>query len=291
MFVIKEIGEENLQDVVKFAWELSKNKAKNSFPKFESYEDMYDVFKKSVNDENDKVLAFYENGNLCGVLNLLIKPEDAYMQGNGGIYAKDNFSNVATQFIDYIKNNYTDYELFFGYSSDNDEGINYMEKIKAELVEASYTMELKNTYFIYTNQLKDNLVVKLIPDYYQEFLKFHDLYNPDMYWNSQRLLEKINLFDIFVIIKENKIVGSIVISSYEILGTKEAEIFAVTVDNKFQHGGLELALLSESLRNIFDKGVERVLYFIDKSAKDELEAAYQIGFKQIDDYNCYRIKV
>lgn len=40
--MIKEISEELLEDVVKLAWEISQTK--NSFPKYESYDDMYNGF-------------------------------------------------------------------------------------------------------------------------------------------------------------------------------------------------------------------------------------------------------
>ena len=59
-----------------------------------------------------------------GVLNLIISPEDNYIQGNGGIYSKDSFSNTATQFINYIKIHYTNYEVVFNYPSTDYEAIN-----------------------------------------------------------------------------------------------------------------------------------------------------------------------
>ena len=289
--MIKEIEEKDLQNIVKFAWELSRDKRKRSFPKIDTYKDMYNIFEKAIKDEKDKVLALYENGELKGVLNLIISPEDNYIQGNGGIYSKDNFSNTATQFINYIKTHYTNYEVIFNYPSTNYEAINYMEEIQAELIESCIVMELDNLSFNYIEQLNNNLVINLKPNNYKEFAIFHDTNNPEMYWNSQRLLEKPNSFDIFILMKDEKIVGSIIISIYEVVGKKAAEIFGLTIDDKFQDAGLELALLSKSIKSTLDKGVENIIYFIEKDSKNELDAATQIGFKEVDDYNSYGITI
>ncbi len=62
--MIKEIGEKDLQNIVKFAWELSRDKRKRSFPKIDTYEDMYNIFERTIKDEKDKVLALYENGGI-----------------------------------------------------------------------------------------------------------------------------------------------------------------------------------------------------------------------------------
>ncbi len=57
------------------------------------------------------------------------------------------------------------------------------------------------------------------------------------------------------------------ISIYEVVGKKAAEIFGLTIDDKFQDAGLELALLSKSIKSTLDKGVENIIYFIEKDAK------------------------
>ena len=146
----------------------------------------------------------------------------------------------------------------------------------------------KVNYAISSN---NNLVINLKPNNYKEFAIFHDTNNPEMYWNSQRLLEKPNSFDIFILMKDEKIVGSIIISIYEVVGKKAAEIFGLTIDDKFQDAGLELALLSKSIKSTLDKGVENIIYFIEKDSKNELDAATQIGFKEVDDYNSYGITI
>ena len=72
---------------------------------------------------------------------------------------------------------------------------------------------------------------------------------------------------------------------------KLADICCVTIDSKYNSCGLELDLFSESLYDIFKEGKERVLHFVDEDANEELHAALKVGFKQIDSYRGYRLKI
>lgn len=70
-----------------------------------------------------------------------------------------------------------------------------------------------------------------------------------------------------------------------------ADICCTTIHSEYKNCGLELDLLSKSLYDIFQEGKERVLNFIDEDADDELQAALKVGFKQIDSYRGYRLKL
>ncbi|MFA5522838.1 MAG: hypothetical protein WDA24_00625 [Tissierellales bacterium] len=284
--MIKEVGEELLEEVVKLAWEISQNENKNSFPKHESYDDMYNAFLKAIHHNKDKVLVCYEDGEMVGVLNLFVETKNRYLQGNGGIFAKGEFNFVATQFIDYLRKNYEGNEMFFGYPAENVDAISFLTEINAELAESSLTMELKKQNFI--QSLVSNDVVLLEKDYYEEYAVFHDKYNPDIYWTSERIFENLNIWKIYIVVKNQKIAGSILI---RMVDDKLADIYCVTIDSNYNSCGLELDLLSRSLYDIFKEGKERVLHFVDEGADDELQAALKTGFKQIDSYRGYRLKL
>lgn len=70
-----------------------------------------------------------------------------------------------------------------------------------------------------------------------------------------------------------------------------ADIVCVTIDGKYNSCGLEQDLLSKPLYDIFKEGKERVLHFVDEDADDEMQAAIKVGFKQIDSYRGYRLKL
>lgn len=283
--MIIEISEEFLEDIVKFSWELSCKRNKCNFPKFKSYNEMYDVFLKALRDKDDKVLVCYENGEIVGTLNLLVEKDKNYLQSNGGIFAKKDFNFIAIQFIEYLKVNYSGYKMYLGYPLENEEANYFLKGIKAELVDASLTMELKKDDFVRSLPCKE--VTLLEKDRYYEYKTFHDKYNPNIYWTSERIFERLDLWKIYIIIENQKIVGSIFIKVKD----DKAEVFGISIDKEYKHQGLELKLLSESVYDIFTQDKEEILYFVDEDAIDEFEATLKIGFKQIDNYRCYKLNL
>lgn len=142
---------------------------------------------KAIHHNEDKVLVCYEEGEIVGVLNLFVEAENKFLQGQGGIFAKGDFNYVAMQFIDYLRTNYANYEMHFGYPAENVDAINFLKGINAELVESTFTMELKKDNFV--QNIVNSDVIPLEKEYYKEFASFHDKYNSDMYWTSERILK------------------------------------------------------------------------------------------------------
>jgi len=289
--IIEISSEELLEDVVNLSWELSSNRNKCSFPKVKSYNEMYDGFLKALRDKDDKVLACYENGEAVGALNLFVDKNNNYLQSIAGIFAKEDFNFIATQFIDYLKANYSNYEIDFGYPLENEDAINFLKGIKSKLVESSLTTELKKDDFVRSSPC--NYVILLERDRYDEYAAFHDKYNPDIYWTSEKIFDRLDLWKIYISIEKQKIVGSILIKTKakQKFKDKQAEIFGMSIDKEYEHQGLELKLLSDSVYDIFTQGKENILYFVDEDAIDELQAALETGFKQIDSYRCYKFNL
>ncbi|MGL5749200.1 MAG: hypothetical protein ACRCXT_01640 [Paraclostridium sp.] len=83
--MIREIEENLLEEVVKFSWVIFSHKENSGFPKYRSYEEMHKYFLRSGLHIDDKVLAYYEDGELIGVLNLFVDKDNKYLQALGGI--------------------------------------------------------------------------------------------------------------------------------------------------------------------------------------------------------------
>lgn len=199
---------ESIKEIVNFSWELTCCKDRCNFPKFKSYEDMYNSFLKSIQN-GKQLIVCYENGKILGTLNLLIKNDHKYVQSEGGIFTEKDFDFVATQFVDYLKENYTGYEFYSGYPKEHKDAVNFFTKINANIIDASFTMELKKWDFI--RACNDREVTFLEAHKYDEYAVFHDKHNPNIYWNSKRIFENIDIWEIYTIIKNQKIVGSIFI--------------------------------------------------------------------------------
>lgn len=284
--MIREIGEDLLEEVVEFSWEIFSDSRNSGFPKYRTCEEMRKYFLRSVEREDDKLLACYEGEELIGVLNLFVDEENEYLQARGGVLAKRSFDIVCDEFIRYLESNYSGYKMYFGYPVENVKAIKYLKDIKAKPVDASTTMNLKKVDFVRVDVFDE--VVLLTDKYYKEYGVFHDKHNPNMYWNSERIFEKIDIWKIYVIMKEGKIVGSIFI---KFIGDTESEVFGISVDEEYKYDNFELMLLSEGVYNIFQDGREQMLYFVDEDDEVSLEASLKVGFKQIDTYRSYKVSL
>lgn len=284
--MIREIGEDLLEEVVRFSWEIFSDSRNSGFPKYRTCEEMRKYFLRAVRHEDDKVVAYYDGEELIGVLNLFVDEENEYLQAQGGVLAKRSFDIVCDEFIRYLESNYSGYKMYFGYPVENEKAINYLKDIKAKPVDASITMNLKKVDFVRADVFDE--VVLLTDKYYKEYGVFHDKHNPNMYWNSERIFEKIDIWKIYVIMKEGKIVGSIFI---KFIGDTESEVFGISVDEEYKYDNFELMLLSEGVYNIFQDGREQMLYFVDEDDEVSLEASLKVGFKQIDTYRSYEVSL
>lgn len=283
--MIVEAKEEFIEDIVNFSWEIFSDKTKCGFPKFKSYSEMYNTFLKAIRDKYNKVLVYYENGEIMGTLNLLVVKDKKYLESIGGILTRKDFELIAMKFIEYLKVNYSGYEIDFGVPLENKDAINFLEGINAKLMDSSITMLLKKDDFIKTSNYSD--VIPLTSDYYSEYAIFHDKHNPNMYWNSNRIFEKMDIWNIYIIRKEEKIVGSIFIKA-----TKNVvEVFGLSVDKEYKHKGLELKLLSESIADILSKWNEDILFFVEEDETDTFNATLKLEFKQIDTYRSYKLNL
>lgn len=281
--MIIEVNESLLNEVIAFAWEYQQYQETCSFPKYASFEALKDVFVRSFNHEDDQVLACIESGELIGVLNLQVKPDDLYLQSLGGIFAKRHFNEVAAQFIDYIKTRYVGFDLYIGYPIENQVAISYLENIQGELLDACVTMKLQKADFTHITPRHE--VVPLPSERYEEYALLHDTQNPNMYWNSTRIFNRLDLWNIYVIMDQHNIVGSLLIKEVGI----DPEIFALSIDEAYQGQGLELDLLSASMADCISETIEHVLFFVDEDDLAQIEATLKVGFKQIDTYRCYKV--
>ena len=168
----------------------------------------------------------------------------------------------------------------------------FMTEIDAKLIDDSLEMRLSPADFenflraVIANVSPDSpakiSVVGVTPitaENYDKFAAFHDQTVPDMYWNSTRILEKIDLWRIFACFENEKI------TDYALLMQPAAEIFGCQTSN-IDHAK---ALLAAASQEAFVSGAEELLYMIDKDQEICKNAAVALGFRMCGYYRGYRI--
>ncbi len=71
----------------------------------------------------------------------------------------------------------------------------------------------------------------------------------------------------------------------------DSEIFGIWIDKAYKNHHLELDLLSISLQECFLQNIEHSVFFVNEDDQNQIDATLKVGFKQIDTYRCYKIKL
>lgn len=282
--MIIQINEQKLEEIVAFCWDIAQDKKQYGFPRFVSYQHMFERFLKAVLHPQDKILGYYEDNILVGVLNLLVEEKENYLQAIGGIFTTADFTDVSNIFIDYLRINYVGYELDIGFPFEHVTANNYFKSINAQSLDAALTMKLKPHDFLYDTLSRE--IIQVDQSNFKEYAHFHDKHHATIYWNSTRILEKIELWHIFYIKRHNTIVASIFIRQNT---PKQLEIYGLTVEEGYETEDFELKLLNQAIHQTLTPEIVEVLFFIDEDNESELKACLKTGFKQIDTYHSYKI--
>ncbi|MCL1935004.1 MAG: hypothetical protein FWF57_01285 [Defluviitaleaceae bacterium] len=172
------------------------------------------------------------------------------------------------------------FEVFFTYNSERKQikvPYEYLKEIGTTMVDDTVIYKLKSKDFKPTNILP--YTAELV-DYinFTEFANIHDKKHPNMYWTSERIRQRLNLFEIYILRIENEITGYII----TMLGKTYNEVMicdAVYTD--------DFKILIETIC----KEKNEVIYMIDVKERDRFATLENMGFKMTGVYTGFKIKI
>lgn len=285
--MLRQINENEIADAIDFAWRLCENAETNSYPVRNDKSKLEECFIDSFKYPNTDLLGFYMDGQLFGVIYYFIKKEDLYIQ-TAGIYIAEYIEEAMDEFILLLKENYKEFEVYFGYPKENQKALQYFEKHNYELIEDSTDMRLDSKDFI-DCEISDDVEL-LGTDEFDEYAAFHDTYSEGMYWDSSHIRDTLDKWYIYVFKKKDRIEGSIFIRAES---EKMLCVFGVFLTDFYKGNGVEQKLLVKALHEILPEkpAIETVVYFIDNIDVDEMNSAKNAGFKYFSGYQCYVVKL
>jgi len=165
--------------------------------------------------------------------------------------------------------------------------INALEERGISLLDNSREMRL--TPGELTNTVKDD--VTIIPkkddvsfdihlvnaEKFDNFAKFHDLTNPDMYWNSARVKETIDTWRIHTYSVQEKIVGYIMIMN-------DFEVICAYSKNTLH----TKRLMAVAAADAFLRGSNQLLFMLNSDEQINNDSAVGVGFVDCGFYHGFR---
>ncbi len=284
--MIVECPENELTELTSFCWNIAKDKTRYGFPRFESFEQLSKRFLKTIKHPTDKLLVYYENEKLLGALNLLVDDQAYYLQAIGGIFTNSSFDKVADLFIEYLMLHYQGYDFHIGFPVEHVTANQYFKRKNATLLDASLTMKLSPQQF-HPKPAKYS-IKKVDKEHFNRYAEFHDKHFSSIYWNSARILEQFNTWHLFYLQQDEFVKGSLFVRQNN---PTQLEVYGLIVENDDCMKEAEFHLLNQALILVLTHESQEVLFFVDEDDLTVYQACLNIGFKQIDTYRSYQLKL
>lgn len=250
------------------------------------YKNILLSFRKMINHSEDEVLICTNQNKILGVLALLVEQKEKYLEAVGGVYAEENYQEIAIKFYKYIKQKYEGFHFDAIYHQQNKEAICFMKYIGGKCVGIDLEMNLKKDNMHHVKNNKK--VIQISEKYYETFCDFHNEFNPNVYWTGERILSSLDKFDVLIAIDENqKVIGSIVSLVYE---HKKKEIYFLNIDKYHLRQGYAKSLLTKCIEDTFAHGVNEIMVVVEMNDNSIINLYESFGFQKGDATIAYSIE-
>lgn len=282
--MIISIDKTRVVEAAQYANRLNEIKEHNCKACMGGYDNILHSFAKMINHPEDEVLICTHNNQIVGVLALCIESKDKYVEAVGGVYAEENYENIALQFYEYLKKKYAGFHFDAAYPKENIEAINFMQTVGANCIGKDLEMNLKR--YDFKSQKQNKQVILLNSKHYESFSKFHDENNPNVYWSGERILSALNQFDVFIALDKGKVIGAAVTSTF---GNNTREIYFMEVEKGYCDQGYDKALLEECIDKAFLSSADELIVMVSEDKIQEIKMYEAFGFKKTDTCITYSI--
>ena len=276
---------DNISEIQKFAYDLSKCDSKASYPRMISVDRVNEELSKAIQDDTYNIIAYYSEYEIKGLCVYFWIVNEKYSQTTLFL-VKDNYDSIANEMIAEIKNNIKDSELLIGLPTSNTTAIEYFDKRNINCIESSIVTHICNLKPSYTKQ--NNHILEINRTNFSSYSVFHDQYAIpyEMYFTSQNVCNSIDDFIILAYVKEN-----IVASIFAKIRNEIADIIGLFIDETHKYNGIEQILIRYLLSQLYSnhESIKEVLFFIDDKDDEELRIAIEAGFKVKERYRCYKL--
>lgn len=284
--MLKTLGINEIDDAAELTWRLCSSPAARSYPLFQSLSEIKAEYCSRIDEKCSNLIGYYKNERLIGVLCYFYNPKELYLQTTS-LAAAEDYNIVIDSFFSYISKNHAGYDVYAGVTAENIQVINSLQAFGYWQVEASSDMRLSKCNFI-RQDISDNIVERVDRAHFYEYSEFHGTHFDNIYWNAERLREKLDDWYIFVSKEDGEIAGGLFMMTYE----NAAEIFGMAMNNASEKYKA-VTLLSKAIDVVFNEksDIKNVIFFVDDKDNINLYAALECNFEVQGKYRCYTAKV
>lgn len=279
--MLTKLERNDFEKYIDWAYNLALDITRSSYPTYtdgiKTKQDFIDAALKTFESDNSEILLFSNDEKILGWINYYVLPEDKYI----ALKAFNTESQTKTalkEFENYCKSRFCRYTLYMGFAKENVNAISYFKENNYKLLEVSFPNVFHFSDFKPSDS--SDKIMKITKENYCLFSELHRLNDDEMYWNTERILNKIDNWNIYYY-DDGKYQGAIYFT-----GKKTAEIFGVDFSDNEYNPAVFKELFIKCLNVCFSRKAEHLYYF---SEYDEGDILKKLGFISLGEYNLYTL--
>lgn len=285
--MLKKLERQDFDRYVEFAYELALDMTKSGYPTYadgiKTKNDFIARAQKAFSREGEEILLFERGGKVTGWIHYYYLSDDHYL-GTSSFCMDEGMREALAEFIAFAREHFPVSELYLGFPKENIEAVEALNAYGFECIEESYNNALNFEHYMQQPESSD--VIPITREDFKLFADIHSQYDDEMYWTSQRILNAIDSWRIFVLLREGKAAGAIYSRIFE--DKTMSEIFGVDFPDGIYDSRVYRELLTAVLNDEKRRGTKHMVFFCDEESQPD---ALTCGFHCVGEYVCFQTKL
>lgn len=207
---------------------------------------------KGINQADDKLFVCMDGDDIIGWYIFCFNKEERYGEM---ITCFSRDSRAYAQLLEYLSNSYSGYELYFVFNSSNKLLMDLLKEHQAYFYEEQMRMIASKPSSV--KPCDD--VVPLSQEYMGSYISLH---NKDCYWTGERIGEALDRFDVYVAVKDERVVGYIDLAKDE----QVSKVFDIVVAAEHRRLGYGRKLMQTAMSNSISRQIDLEVDVVNTAA-------------------------
>lgn len=285
--MLKKLERQDFDRYVEFAYRLALDTTKSGYPTYadgiKTKEDFISSARSAFSQKGEEILLYERDGVVCGWIHYFFIPEDHYLQLRA-FCISEGMEDAMAEFIAYVREKFPGSELYLGFPKENQEAVAFLDGHGFPRIEESYPDVLH--FCDYTLHPESREVIPVTRENYPLFAALHSQIEGEMYWNSERILQAMDRWKIYLLMRGGKAAGAIYCMTED--DKVSSEIFGVDFPHGVYNGETFRDLLTVALNHEKRRGVGHMVFFNDAETQAD---ALACGFHCVGEYVCFLVKL
>lgn len=283
--MLNRLMETDFDKYIDFAWELAQDRTRSGYPTYtdgiKTKQDFIAREREAFLRANEEILLFEQDGQVEGWIHYCALPQDNYLDLCACNIRRDT-KTALEEFLAYAQGHFPGYELYLGFPKCNTEAIALLQEKGFVCIEESFHDVLFLDAYEFLPETYE--ITPVTRENFSRFRALHDQMQGPMYWDSDRLLNALDTWKIYLYEKSDSAAGAIYYMDEKIM----LEIFGVDFPDSIYNREIFRALLTKALNEGKRTGAKYFCFFTDQ---DSHPISLELGFRPVGQYVCYWKKI